>query len=273
MKYYSGQFYITKIIIISIIITIFVSVIGLFAYNKIYTELPEDFILFATDFLLAYAVVYAIMVGFIILISFTRYQKFGDIVSQELSCLGDILDFTEYLSRQDASRGQIKDSVKNYGISVANDEWSDMSKGRYHQMATLHLKKLVDSINSIDLTNNNKNTVIFEALINKVANLTTLRASRLEEAKNSFPKLLTLILYVVSVIFILGVFLIFVPNIFFQTLFLSSTVFTVSLIIQLVNDMGNPHKPGVWHVSKKDYETIKMSIVTQISDVGENKKI
>lgn len=271
MKQHSNQYYIARVIIISAFVAIFVSWVGIFAYKSIYTELPEDFILFATDFLLAYAVIYAVMVGFIILISFTRYQKFSDIISQELSCLGDMLDFTEYLSRQDASKEQIKDGVKSYGISVANDEWSAMKNGQAHQIATHHLKKLTDSINSIDITNN-KNAIIFELFVNKVANLTTLRAARLEEAKNSFPKLLTITLYIVSVIFTLGIFLMFVPNIFVQTLFLSTSVFTTSLIIQLVSDIGNPYRSGVWHISKTDYESIKTSIVTQISDVGENKK-
>lgn len=265
MKYYNEQFYFAKVIIISVAVAIFVGGIGIFAYKSISVELPKDFIFFATVFAMTIATVYAIIAGFTIFIAFNRYQNFNNIINQEVSCLGDILDFTQYLSAQDAFKRQIIDNVKNYGISVANDEWPAMEKGNPHPATSSYLKNIIDSINSIDLANN-KNAIVFESFINRVKDLTTFRANRLKEAKEPFPKLLTLTLYVVSAIFLLGIFLIFTPSIFFQTIFLSSTAFVVSLVIQLVNDIGNPCKPGIWHVSKEDYEIIKTSIVTQISD-------
>lgn len=265
MKYHNEQFYIAKTILMSAIFTIFVGVVGFFAYKNIdiHTELPEEFILYSTAFVLAYAVIYAIIVGFTILIAFTRYQNLSYIINQEISCLGDILDFTQYISTQDALKKQIRDDVKNYGISVSNDEWLTMKDGNPNQITTSYLRELMTSVNNIDL-NNSKNTIVFESFINRLKDLTTFRANRLKEVKETFPKLLMLALYIISAIFILGVFLTFTPSIFFQTLFLSTTAFTVSLVIQLVGDIGNPYKPGAWLVSKKDYETIKTSIFTQI---------
>ena len=272
MKHHNEQFYIAKAIIISTIVAIIVDVIGFFAYKNMYTLLPEEFILFSTAFILSFAVIYAIVVGFIILIAFTRYQKFDDIISQELSCLGDMLDFTEYISEQDTIKGEIRNSVKNYGIAVANDEWSAISKGQTRLKVLTYLKEIIDSINGIDVTND-KNAIIFKFFIDKTAKLTTLRANRLEEANKPFPKLLMLTLYVVSVIFILATFFLFAPNVLSQIIFLLASTFTVSLVIQLIYDIGNPYKEGAWTVEKKDYETIKMSIVAQIPDTRKNKKI
>lgn len=56
----------------------------------------------------------------------------------------------------------------------------------------------------------------------------------------------------------------FVPNTFFQTVFLATITFIISLIIMAVYDIGNPYKPGSWHISKEDYEAIKTSIINQI---------
>lgn len=265
MKYHNEQFYIAKTLLMSAIFTIFASVVGFWAYQNIdlHTQLPEEFILYSTAFVLAYSVIYAIIVGFTILIAVTRYQNLSLIINQEIGCLGDILDFTQYISGQDALKEQIIDDVKNYGISVSNDEWLAMEDGNHHQTTTSYLRKLMDSINNIDL-NNSKKAIVFESFINRLKDLTTFRANRLKEAKETFPKLLMLTLYIISAIFLLGIFLTFTPDIFFQTLFLSTTAFTVSLVIQMVGDIGNPYKPGAWLVSKKDYETIKTSVLTQI---------
>ena len=164
---HNERFYIVKAVLKSAIFAIFISVIGFFVYQNIdlHTFLPEEFILYSTAFVLAYATIYAIMVGFTILIAFTRYQNLSFIINQEISCLGDLLDFTQYISAQDALKKQIIDDVKNYGISVSKDEWLAMKDGNHHQTTTSYLRKLMDSVNNIDV-NNSKNAIVFESFIN-----------------------------------------------------------------------------------------------------------
>ncbi len=266
-----NYFYTAKALLISAIIATVVCVINILIYKYYLVEItqPADFIFFATTFTTAAVTVYAIIAGFTILIAFTRYQELNNIISEEINCLGDVLDFTKYIQEQDYIKEQIIDNVRKYGVSVANDEWPNMVSGQPNQKTSVYLENIMDSINNINLANN-KNSVVFELFVNRIKDLTTFRGNRLNKAKEPFPQLLVLILYVISIVFIVSVFYTLTPNLLFQSIFLTSVVFVTSLVIQVVEDLGNPYKPGIWHVSKEDYENIKTSIVTQ---AGTAKKL
>lgn len=238
-----------------------------FAVNAvIYVLLSElakqELVSFSSAFVTAATTIYAIITGFTILIAFTRYQSLNNIVNEELACLGDILDFTTYLEDNNL-KIRIVETLKEYGVSISNDEWARMLDRKPHPKTSLYLEKIMQLINQIPAGEGEKNSIIFEAFINRIKDLTTFRANRLKEASEPFPKLLMTTLYTISIIFVLSIFLLFTPNFIIQSIFVISSVFVATLVIQLINDIGNPYKPGVWYVSKEAYENIPTSIVSQ----------
>jgi len=183
-------------------------------------------------------------------------------VAQEINCLQDLLDLTNFIQGQSTIKEQIIKNVEKYGFSVADDEWLSMASGQSHRNASVCLENIIDSVNNITLVDN-KNPIVFELLIDRIKDLTTFRADRLSKASEPFPRLLGLILYAISIIFVLSVFFILTPNLLFQSIFLTSITFIAGIVIQLVGDIGNPYKPGVWHVSKKSYETITATVLSK----------
>ena len=258
-KKQTHYFYTVKALMINLLFTVVVCIVGILIYQ--FTQIETLSSPPATITLVA-ATVFSIIAGFSILIAFTRFQDFKSVIAQETACLGDLLDLIIYIQGQDFLKQKIISKVKEYGVSVANDEWKNMDSGQPNINTSIKLKSLMDSINDLDLANN-KNQIIFESFIDRITSLTTSRANRIKKAKEQFPQLLTITLYVVSINFIVSIFflLIPIPNLFLELMFLSIVVFISSLIIQLVQDMGNPYRPGVWSVSKDDYEKIKTSII------------
>lgn len=265
-QYNKNLNYTLKVLLISIIFALFIFLINFFVYKYVEIELPSDFILFATVFTLSSVTIYAVIAGFTILIAFTRYQDLDNTIEEEINCLGDILDFTKYLQKQENVKEKIIDNIRKYGISVANDEWLNIAKGKPNRKTSAHLERVMDSINQINLANP-KNRIVFELFTNRIKDLTTFRDNRLSKAKEPFPPLLTLILYVISAVLLVSIFSVLTPNFIFQSIFLTSTAFITSLVIQAINDLGNPSKPGIWHVSKEIYENIPTSILSQVKRV------
>ncbi|MFA6339091.1 MAG: hypothetical protein WCW87_03490 [Candidatus Paceibacterota bacterium] len=258
-KKHMAIFYTIKALFISVVITVAVCVIGLYLYNftsiKLLTAPP-------TVFATVSANIFSIIAGFSILIAFNRFQDLKNTINQELACMGDILDLTVYILDQDKIKEEIVENVKKYGISVANDEWLHMADKHSHENTSLCLGNIMNSINNLqDL--DDKDLIIFRLLIERTTDLTTLRANRLKKVKEPFPQLLTMTLYAASINFLIAIFLLLIPNLFFQAVFLGNIAFITSLVIQLVKDIGNPYRPGVWSVSKDDYMNIKTSILTQ----------
>lgn len=247
--------------ITSVVIALVVCAVGFYLYQftqlKLFTPPPTVFATIA-------ATIFSITAGFSILIAFTRFQDLKGTINQEVICMGDILDMTQYVEGQDLVKEKIVNNVKHYGVSVAHDEWPHMADGQPNNNTSVLLERVMQSINDVDLIKSEKNKITFGLLVERVIDITTFRSQRLKKAKETFPQLLLVTLYTVSIGLVVGVFLLLIPNLFFQLTFLAAITFIATLIIQLVNDIGNPYKPGVWSVSKDDYETVTTSILSQV---------
>lgn len=251
-----------KSLLISGILSVAAFAVNAIIYVLLSGLAKQELVSFSSAFVTAATTIYAIITGFTILIAFTRYQNLNNIVNEELACLGDILDFTIYLENNNL-KIKIAETLKEYGASISNDEWVRMLDRKPYPKTSLYLEKTMQLINQIPVDEGEKNSIIFEAFINRIKDLTTFRANRLKEAGEPFPKLLMITLYIISIIFVLSIFLLFTPNFIIQSIFVISSVFVATLVIQLINDVGNPYKPGTWHVSRESYENIQTSIINQ----------
>jgi hypothetical protein len=261
-RVHSKGFYVIKALIKSIFITFIVCVVTFCLYR--FVGVKHIVVVPATVASIA-AVIFSITAGFSILIAFNKFQDVKSTIGQELANLGDLLDLTIYIEGQEALKEEIIGNVKEYGLSVANKEWKTLTSGEPHKDASSKLKTIMDSFNKIDITSE-KNKIIFEMLVDEIKDLTTYRANRLKKAKESFPQLLTLTLYAVSLNLLMGVFLLLIPSVIFQMIILGFISLIIILIIQLVQDVGNPYEPGIWYISNSDYTNIKTSIITQIAN-------
>lgn len=260
-KTHSKSFYVIKALIKSIFIALIICVFTFCVYK--YIGIKKIVVVPATVASIA-AAIFSITAGFSILIAFNKFQDVKSTIGSELANLGDLLDLTIYIEGQEVLKEEIINNVKEYGLSVANQEWHTLTSGEPHKDTSLKLKVVMDSFNKINI-GSEKNKIIFEMLVDEIKDITTHRANRLKKAKESFPQLLTLTLYAVSLNLLMGVFLLLIPNAIFQMIILGIISLIISLIIQLVQDVGNPYEPGIWYISNADYTNIKTSIITQIA--------
>lgn len=134
-----------------------------------------------------FGVVYAIIVGFAMLLVSENYKAFKQHLHAETDDLQDLRDYLLYVDGQDQLVKEIKVNIRKYVEEILNDEWPAMMGDKQVEMDTpKQLYAVMLSVNRIQRTNES-DAVALERLIATIASITTHRMERLHAAHEKLP--------------------------------------------------------------------------------------
>jgi hypothetical protein len=208
-----------------------------------------------------FGVLYAIIIGFLMLEALSKYNKLSELIAEEINNLQDIRDFTLFLNCDTKVIDKISVELSEYAKSVIDKEWQKMESGSKTEDCdtTKELYEVLHAINNVDVSSKTDELAL-KIIMSKMAEVTTMRTKRLSVAQQKLPIQLKGLLYLMSTISVTGLIFLHVDSLFIHMFMVMSLLISVHLLHMIISDLDNPFK-GSWSLTPElfidFYEKIK----------------
>ena len=259
----------TNTILVQIIINLIVIVVITLTirhylfYQNIDIDLGSWSVFYTT-----YGILYAIIIGFILVGALGRYEQLKLAVDSEINVIQNIRDFLIYFSDSTSmQRAEAKDSrseqinvllnirqaLYTYVKSVYEKEWLEMSDKTEttDPDSTQELKDIIVSVSKLESQDEN-DSIALTAIINSLSDLTNHRTKRIYLSNEEIPPPIMKLLIFMSIFLVAGFFILGVQNMWVHLIMIISFSATIQLIINLLTDLNTPFS-GIWNIDNKRY--------------------
>lgn len=207
-------------------------------------------------FFTVFGVLYAILLGFLLIDVLNRYGSLSETIELEINSLEDIRDFLVYLDGNKNIVVRMKKSLYGYVNSVVNKEFpamsdlsktidSDTSKELYRIMETTHKIKI----------NNESDHVALGAIVAKISDVTTFRTKRINLSNEKLPPRLKVLIMFMSIVLTLGFALMSISNVWVHVIMIVSLVTSMHLLYLVISDLDRPFA-GKWIIDSTPYKKL-----------------
>ena len=141
------------------------------------------------------AVVYAIIVGFMVITLWDQYVSADDTVHTETVNLRDVAEFSGAFGP--ASQNRIRDLVAQYSDSVATVEWKEMARGEDSPVTQNDLDQLVTAVQRLRVRNLSDEGFL-GTMLTQIDEVGEARQQRLDLSDQNIPALLWLVVILAS---------------------------------------------------------------------------
>ena len=243
-------------------------------YQNIDIDLASWGVFYAT-----YGILYAIIIGFILVGALGRYEELKLAVDSEINVIQNIRDFLIYFSDTSSiqsaelkgSRSEqvsvllnIRRCLHNYVKSVNEKEWLEMSDKTEmtDPDSTQELKAIIVSVSKLESQDEN-DSIALTSIINSLSNLTNHRTKRIYLSNEEIPPPIMKLLIFMSIFLVSGFLILGVQNMWVHLIMIISFSTTIQLIINLLTDLNNPFS-GIWNIDNKRYVALAEKIKTKM---------
>jgi hypothetical protein len=210
-------------------------------------------------FYTVYGVLYAIIVGFILIGALGKFDQLKMTVDSEINQIQNIRDFLAYFSENQKNAIQdVRIALSAYVHSIFETEWEEMVKKESLPEFSGELGNVINSVSHLKSEDEN-DSIALTSTINALSGLTDCRTKRICLAKEEVPPPIMKLLIFMSVVLTIGFMVLGVENFIVHLFFIWSLSTTVQLIINLLTDLNNPLQ-GIWIIENNQYHSIKSSI-------------
>ena len=214
-------------------------------------------------FYTVFGVLYAIIIGFILISALGKFDQLKLAVDSEVSEIQSIRILLQYFSdNQIEAINNIRKTLFAYVHSIHSIEWDDMIKKDSQPEFSEELRNVRDSVSHLKSEDEN-DSIALTSIINTLSGLTECRTKRISLANEEIPGPIMKLLFFMSIILIFGLIVMGVQNFWVHLFMVSSLSITLQLIINLLTDLNNPFT-GIWVIEKKHYLGIIESIDKRI---------
>ena len=272
----------TNTILVQIIINLIVIVVITLAirhymfYQNIDIDLGSWSVFYTT-----YGILYAIIIGFILVGALGRYEQLKLAVDSEINVIQNIRDFLIYFSdptsmqraglkgsRSDqiSSLLNIRQSLYTYVKSVYEKEWLEMSDKTEmtDPDSTQELKAIIVSVSKLESHDEN-DSIALTSIINSLSALTNHRTKRIYLSNEEIPPPIMKLLIFMSIFLVSGFFILGVQNMWVHLIMIISFSTTIQLIINLLTDLNNPFS-GIWNIDNERYVALAEKIKSKMDE-------
>ena len=232
-------------------------------------------------FYTTYGILYAIIIGFILVGALGRYEQLKLAVDSEINVIQNIRDFLIYFSDSTSTqRAEVKDSrseqinvllnirqaLYTYVKSVYEKEWLEMSDKTEttDPDSTQELKAIIVSVSKLESQDEN-DSIALTAIINSLSDLTNHRTKRIYLSNEEIPPPILKLLIFMSIFLVSGFFLLGVQNMWVHLIMITSFAATIQLIINLLIDLNTPFS-GIWNIDNKRYVALAEKIKSKMDE-------
>jgi hypothetical protein len=222
-------------IILSLVIiipSVVLSSLGLWAVDRLFPHDVRRKNNEAADFFLSVlGTVYGILLAFVVVVVWQRFETARDIVEKEGNAVASMFREARALSEPGASR--VSEAVRSYVDVVVNDEWPAMEGGQRSPQAMKMTDELWEVVTGIEPRNNRENAILGASLQN-LNELNDARRLRLLAAQGGLPPIMWILLIGGGVITVILTYFFSCPNfraqIMMTALFAASIAFVLFLV-------------------------------------------
>ena len=215
-----------------------------------------------------YGILYAILIGFILIGTLGRYEDLKLAVDSEINVIQNIRDLLIYFSdptsiQRAESKGyrseqigvllNIRQCLYVYVKSVYEKEWLKMSdKSELTDPdSTQELKDIFVSVSKLKSQDEN-DSIALTSIINSLTDLTNHRTKRIYLSNEEIPPPIMKLLIFMSIFLVSGFLILGVQNMWVHLIMIISFSVTLQLIINLLIDLNTPFS-GIWNIDNKRY--------------------
>jgi hypothetical protein len=148
-------------------------------------------------------VIYAVILAFVVVITWENYDRAGLNVSQEANCLVDL--YLDAGSFSEPSKNELRTLLQEYDSALVNDEWPLLAQGKFSLKVDGIVQKIWKSYGSYT-PKSMTDEVFFKESVHKLNSLGEMRRMRLLDSRNGLPSLLWSVLIIGGVITVMFVF-------------------------------------------------------------------
>jgi uncharacterized protein DUF4239 len=176
------------------------------------------------------AVVYAIIVGFMVITLWENYVAAGDTVQNETVDLRDLVQFSGAFGP--AAQNEIRQLVVQYGKSVTTMEWQEMAKGEASPATQKDFDQLITAVQSLRVRDPGQEEFL-GTMLAQLDQVGKERQKRLELSGSQIPAAMWLAVILTSVVTIVFCLLFEVKSAWLRYLMIASVAAVISTILVL----------------------------------------
>lgn len=187
----------------------------------------------------AFMLIYAVLVAFVVFVSWTDYSDSKKNVEMEANLIVDV--FSDSRGLPDTMRAQVRTAVSEYVRLVINEEWKEMEYGRFSPAAREQLGKLWNIYFTAD-GSLLPNQAAYAESLSRLNDLGEYRRMRIFSSRDQIPGLIWVVLVICASCSVVYTFFFGVKNIKAQYVMTSVLALINALILYLIFVLDHPFK-------------------------------
>jgi hypothetical protein len=184
--------------------------------------------------------IYAVLLAFLVVVQWNKYQDASTLVTTEANLLGDISRMAESLSAD--QRKQVLTDLRDYAQLVTDKEWPALAQGHSDDSVTDRLNGLwrsyVMEIKPVTL----QESALYAESLKRLNDLSDTRRLRVNASTDGVPPALWILLIGGGITTIAFTFFFGVPDMRAQILMVAALTGEIAFILLLLVALDNPYK-------------------------------
>lgn len=198
--------------------------------------------------------IFSVISGFIIQHKWHMWDNLIDASQNEISSFRQLLLVARHYKT--SSSEEIQKEIRLYLISLIHEGWKNIDRGIRSNETENALSELENTI--FIASQKMPNLRVFS--LNVLSKITESREQRLHNSSRHLPFPLRAFLLCVITLIIFLSFFIPIENLLLDYIFKISVALPMIGIYMLIDDLDHPYRPGNWHLTTKDYQTLLQEI-------------
>jgi hypothetical protein len=200
----------------------------------------------------ALAVIYGILLAFVVFVVWTSYQSASDAVSSEADQLVDLLRLSHGFPRE--THAAIHHGLRQYTNSVVDREWPAMREGRESPEVEREIEGLWKIYLDPATAVSRESAALLESL-NRMGRLADARRARLNKSASRIPAALWVLLLGGGLIMILFTYFFGIRNVRAQMLMTAALASQIAFILFLIAAIDRPYD-GVMRIDTQPFRRV-----------------
>ena len=255
-------FKVTLPVLISTVIALVFMIIvrNFFPSEVIKTQIETWGIFFAV-----FGIIYAIIVGFLLVEVLRRYYNMKATIERELNAIEDTRDFLVYLDENQEAERDIRKSLLDYVNSVVSREWAWMEDWSEisDSDTSPELYQVMEAVHKIRITNESDN-IALSAIIDKVSKLTEYRTERLDLSDEHLSPALRFLIVFMSIVLVVSFALMAVESVWIHAFMVFSNVIAINLLYLVITDLNHPFE-GLWNIRDTSFRRVAARLAASLN--------
>lgn len=184
--------------------------------------------------------IYAVLLAFMVVVQWGKYQDASTLVTTEANLLGDISRMAESLNND--QRKQILTQLRDYAALVSEQEWPGLAQGRADDKTTDKMNDLWRSYVIEMKPQTSQENVLYAESLKRLNDLSDTRRLRINASQDGVPTVLWVLLVGGGVLTIAFTFFFGVHDMRAQILMVAALTGEIAFILLLLVALDNPFK-------------------------------